>query len=1215
LSGLPISIRLLLSYLLVAVLPLAGLAALYLASFETSLRETVLANMATIADKKAEQIDSYLYERRSDARSLGQRNLIRDGVATVGQAFRAGGSNAPAYQAAAHRLRESLSHSYLTDDYYDLLLVDTAGNVVFSLVEAPGLGTNLRRDPYRDSQLAKGYALTMQTLQSHLTRFELYAPSGNRAVAFLSAPILENGVVIGVLALQLNMSKLESVTAASTGLGHTGETVLAQKNGDTVLFTAPLRHVDNAAYRYRLPLTKVGLSMQKALAGDRGQGIIRDYAGIECVEAWRYLPALGWGMVVKVDTQEALAPAARLRRITYLALTLFLVVSGIVAYFLGRGLSRPIQNLTRIADRVAAGDLSQRAAQAGSQELGRLAQAFNHMTGTLADARLNLETQIEARSQELRAVTTLQNAILDQAGALIVVLDREGRIRRFNRACEELTHYSFAEVEGRFVWDFLLPPRERERVHEEAFRTLVRNPRTLRSNYTNHWVTREGAKRLIEWSNSVLLDEHGEMEFMVSLGIDITEERMADEALRESEQLLKEAQRIAQIGSWELDLASGKLSWSDEIFRLFEIDKSGFEASYEAFLEAVYPEDRAQVHQAYTDSLETRIPYEITHRLLMPDGRTKWVSERCETHYGPQGKAIRSTGTVQDITARKQAEEALRLYANVFEHSGEAIVITDSDNRILAANPAFTRQTGFVLDEVRGKNPSVLASGQTPVETYQTMWSALAQSGYWQGELLGRRKDNTLYPKWMSVSVMRGPDGRTTNYIASFMDISERKQAEAQISQLAYHDALTGLLNRFSLKNQLEQVLAMAHREKRELAVAFLDMDRFKTINDTMGHAVGDGLLMEVARRLRDNVRHSDIIARLGGDEFVVVLTEVENATAAARVAEKILQALAQPYRIENHTLHSTASIGLAFYPDDGDDSETLMKSADTAMYHAKSLGRNNVQFFTAEMNEAALKRLMLDRDLRVAVETNQFVLHYQPQLDGKDGRAVGVEALVRWHHPREGLVLPEVFIPLAEETGLILPLGKWLLDEACRQLRAWRDEGVTGVTMAVNLSAHQLHSPLLLANVAHALEKNGLAGSDLELEITESVAMHDPDASISQLQALRDLGVGLSIDDFGTGYSSLSYLKLLPIDTLKLDQSFVRDIEGNSNDVAICAATIALAHSLGLAVTAEGVETEAQRCFLNAHHCDFMQGFLFSPPLPAESVPAFIRRRQAGLR
>jgi diguanylate cyclase (GGDEF)-like protein/PAS domain S-box-containing protein len=1211
-SALRISTRLWLSYLLVAVLPLAGLAAFYLASFKTSLHETVLQHMSIIADKKAEQIDSYMDERLSDARQLSHRNTVYDGIATLGQAFRAGGLNAPAYQAAAQQLSAYLEASDAARAFYDLLLIDSAGNVVFSVRRELDLGTNLKQGPYRDTQLARGFELAMQTRKIQLSRFALYAPSGNQPAAFLVAPVRRNGSLIGAIALQLDVHKLESVTADRTGLGRTGETVLAQKDGDTAYYTAPLRHIENAAYRYRAKLQRAAIPMQQALAGHQGQGMIRDYAGIECVAAWRYLPALGWGMVVKIDTEEALAPAAQLRRVTYIALALFLLLSGAVAYFLGRGLSRPIQSLTRVADRIAMGDLTQRAPGVGTNEVGRLAYAFNHMTDALADSHHNLEAQVEARSHELRALTTLQNAILENAGALVVVLDREGRIRRFNRACEELTQYSFEEVEGDFVWDHFLTPEERDSVREDAFNALARNPHSQRSTHTNHWVARDGTRRLIEWSNSVLLDEQGRMEFMICVGTDVTEKKQAEATLIESERRLNEAQRIAQVGSWELDLASGRLDWSDETFSLFEIDPAAFDASYQAFLGAIHPEDRERVSQAYANSLADRSPYEIVHRLRMPDGRIKWVNERCETHYDAQGTAIRSTGTIQDITVLKEAEEALRLYANVFEHSGEAILITDSDNRILAVNPAFTRLTGYEINEIRGESPNLLASGQTPAETYRAMWDTLEQAGFWQGEILDRRKDGTLYPKWMSISTVRDAEGKLSHYIASFTDITERKKAEAQISQLAYHDALTSLVNRFSLQRQLEQALAMARREQRALAVIFLDLDRFKTINDTMGHAMGDDLLVEVARRLLDNVRDSDIVARLGGDEFVVVLTEVEDAGAAAHVADKILQAVAKPYRIGEQDLRSTASLGLAFYPNDGEDGDTLMKNADTAMYHAKSLGRNNVQFFTAEMNLSAVKRLTLDRDLRVAVETRQFELLYQPQLDSRTGRIVGVEALIRWRHPQNGQVPPVEFIPLAEETGLILPLGEWVLDEACRQLRAWRDAGIVDVTMAVNLSAHQLRSPELLAHVAHALEKHGLAGGDLELEVTESVAMHDPATSISQLKALRDLGVRLSIDDFGTGYSSLSYLKLLPIHTLKLDKSFVRDIETDSNDVAICTATIALAHNLGLAVLAEGVENEAQRHFLASHHCDFMQGYLFSKPLPAAAAMAFIRERNA---
>ncbi len=1212
-KALSISKRLLLSYLLVTVLPLIGLAAFYLAWFEASLHESVLANMATIADKKAHQIEFYMTDRLAHAHLLSQRNLIRTSLVKLEQAYHTDGLDSDRYQAVTRPLRNDFGVSYEAGNFYDFLLMDTAGNVIFSLRRDADLGTNLRSGPYRDSQLAKGFNLALQNRQPRLSGFALYAPSENQPVAFVTTAVWNQDKIIGVLALRLDGHKLESVTADHTGLGRTGETVLAQRDGKEVFYTGPLRHAGNTAYRYRVPLEAAAPPMQQALAGANGNGFVRDYDGIDSVAAWRYLPALKWGMVVKIDSAEAMAPAARLRRITYFVLALFLFVSGAASYLMGRRLSRPIRNLTRVADNIAAGDLSQRAPQNGPDELAHLAQSFNHMAETVNNVHRTLETQVEARSYELHKLSMLQNAILDKAGALVVVLDREGRIRRFNRACEELSGYAFEDVEGRFAWDFLLPPEERDRVNREAFDALARSPQSLRNSYTNHWIARNGARRLIEWSNSILPDEQGEMEFMVSIGTDVTEKRLAETALKESELGLNEAQRIAQVGSWAFDVASGTLSWSDETYRLFEVDKATFVASYQAFMDAVHPDDRERVSQAYIDSLTNPAPYEIAHRIRMPDGRIKWVNERCEMHFDASGKAAHATGTVQDITQRRQAEEALRLYANVFEHSGEAILISDSHNRILAVNPAFTQLTDYDIDDIRDKNPQVLKATQSFDETHQAMMAALEQAGYWQGEVLDRRKDGSLFPKWVTVSAVRDPGGHISHYITSFTDITARKQAEAQISQLAYHDALTGLVNRFSLQGQLEQALAMAHREQRMLAVIFLDLDRFKTINDTLGHAVGDILLKDVAQRLRDNVRESDIVARLGGDEFVVVLTEVENATVAARLADKILQGLSRPYRIGKDALHSTPSIGLALYPDDGEDGETLMKNADTAMYHAKSLGRNNVQFFTAEMNQAAMKRLTLDHDLREAVENKAFELHYQPQFDSRSGRIVGFEALVRWCHPRMGLMPPAEFIPIAEETGLILPLGEWVLDEACRQLHAWHDAGIENITMAVNLSAHQLHSAVLLTHVSEALNRHGLKGADLELEITESVAMHDPDASISQLKALRKLGVRLSIDDFGTGYSSLSYLKLLPIHTLKLDRSFVRDIETDSNDFAICTATIALAHSLGLAVIAEGVETEAQRHLLASHHCDYMQGFLFSKPMPAALALSFIQERYAA--
>jgi len=558
-------------------------------------------------------------------------------------------------------------------------------------------------------------------------------------------------------------------------------------------------------------------------------------------------------------------------------------------------------------------------------------------------------------------------------------------------------------------------------------------------------------------------------------------------------------------------------------------------------------------------------------------------------------------GIYSDITARKQAENELRLYASIFSHSHEAQVICDPARHILAVNSAFTRLTGYTMEEVRGKNPGILSSGQNPPELYRAMWSELTQTDHWQGEIIDQRKDGSTYPKWLSISVVRDPHGNLTHYVGSFTDISERKKAASHIAYLAHHDTLTGLQNRYSLLNKLEQALATANRAGRMLAVMFIDLDRFKTINDTLGHACGDSLLQQVASRLCGSVGNSDIVARFGGDEFVVVLSDVEDAPATSRTAIKLLETLRTPYLIGSQELHSTPSIGIALFPADGDTPDVLMKNADAATHYAKREGRNNVQFFTAALNEFTTERLELERELRLTIDNGLLQLHYQPQVCARTGKIEGVEALVRWTHPTLGSISPVKFIPIAEESGLILPLGSWVLDAACKQAAIWKKDGIEDLTVAVNLSAHQLRQHDLVEQVQTVLCRYALDGCDLELEITESVAMADPQHAIEQLQALRNLGVHLSIDDFGTGYSSLAYLKILPIQTLKLDRAFVRDIETNTNDAAISTATVALAHSLGLQVVAEGVETEAQRSFLTTNGCDRLQGYLFSRPEPAE--------------
>jgi diguanylate cyclase (GGDEF)-like protein/PAS domain S-box-containing protein len=564
-------------------------------------------------------------------------------------------------------------------------------------------------------------------------------------------------------------------------------------------------------------------------------------------------------------------------------------------------------------------------------------------------------------------------------------------------------------------------------------------------------------------------------------------------------------------------------------------------------------------------------------------------------------------GTYTDVAERKRAEEELSLMAKVFTHSGEAIVITDATASIVKTNATFSRLTGYAEHEVLGKNPSILSAGITPRENYQTMWSSLAQQGVWSGELWDRRKSGEPYPKWLSIAAIHNKQGQVTHYLGSFSDISERKASEARLLHQAHHDALTQLPNRLSLLDRLAQVLSFSKRNKGQSVVMMIDLDRFKIINDTLGHHVGDQLLVEVAHRLTQSVRESDIVARLGGDEFVVVLSAVDSIADAEKIAHKIVLTVSAPYLIAGNELRTSPSIGVSVYPGNATEISDMIKYADVAMYAAKARGGQNYQFFTPEMSLAASSRMAIEADLRVALEQHQFVLHYQPQLDLRSGLLVGVEALVRWQHPVRGLIPPMEFIPIAEETGLISAIGDWVLMEACQQLKHWQDAGITHIRMSVNLSASQFLDPQLPDRIHALLAQTGVKASCLDLEVTESMSMTSPDDTIAMLRTLTGGGITLSIDDFGTGYSSLAYLKLFPVQVLKIDRSFVKDIETDPNDAEICDVIVLLAHKLGLEVIAEGVETEAQLKFLISIGCERIQGYLLSKPLPADQAQDFI--------
>ncbi|MCP5268754.1 MAG: EAL domain-containing protein [Zoogloeaceae bacterium] len=582
-------------------------------------------------------------------------------------------------------------------------------------------------------------------------------------------------------------------------------------------------------------------------------------------------------------------------------------------------------------------------------------------------------------------------------------------------------------------------------------------------------------------------------------------------------------------------------------------------------------------------------------------GELYWDAVRIVPLANTAGKITHYLSIQEDISQRKKDEETIRLWATVFENSGEAVVITDRDNRIVSVNQAFTDITGYAPGEVIGQNPAKFSSGRHDPDFFKEMWRRLNSYGHWQGEIWDRRKSGEVYPKWLGISAVRDGNDCVTHYVAIFSDISERKEAQERIEYLARHDPLTGLPNRMLLTDRAEQALASADRARSKLALLFLDLDRFKTINDSLGHAVGDALLMEVTARLQASVRETDTISRLGGDEFVVVVTDLHDDETVVHVARKILDVTQQPFEIAGHRFSISVSIGITMFPADGRDFDTLLKKADTAMYHAKDAGRSTYRFFTEQMNVNALERLLIQNRLQNAIDKTEFVLHYQPQIALGTGRIIGIESLVRWQNPELGLVPPDRFIPIAEENGTIIAIGDWVLYEACRQAKAWTEAGIGPLPMSVNISMLQLQQGDFVERVLAVLDKTGHDPSLLELEFTESVLIQDIDRVLEQVQRLKAAGISIAIDDFGTGYSSLSYLKRLDVDRLKIDRSFVRDIGTDPDDAAIVRAITQMARSLRLKVLAEGAETSEQTRFLLAEGCDEVQGFVYSRPLTAD--------------
>ena len=690
-------------------------------------------------------------------------------------------------------------------------------------------------------------------------------------------------------------------------------------------------------------------------------------------------------------------------------------------------------------------------------------------------------------------------------------------------------------------------------------------------------------------------------------------ERLRHAALERSETMLRLALDGSGSGMWDWDLARRRTSGSPGLWRLLRCSEQRPPQRLN-LLRRLHPEDRPRLHRAVLRAIATGKPFDESARLQCFDGSYCWFQARGQCHRDAQGRPVRFSGILTDLTDSRAADERQRLASTVVDNAVEGVIVADAQGHILSVNPAVTRVLGYSEGELLGRNPRILQSGRHDRAFYEAMWGAVRRTGRWQGEIWNRRKNGEVFPEHMSLSAVRDAEGEITHYVCMFSDISHEKAQRQRLEYLAHRDSLTGLPNRDWFVEQLGDAMTQSLNHGEQMALLILNVDRFKDVNDSFGHVVGDEVLRHIAQQVRLSLRPGDLMGRMAGDELAVLARNLRHREGAAAVARHLIDAAGKAWCTPDGIEVATGiSVGIAMFPEDARTPEQLLQGAHSAVYGAKASGRRAHAFFDDSMIQAARERLEIEARLRVALAQGHLALHYQPQLSATTGRIEGAEALVRWCDPEEGVISPARFIPIAETSGVVGPLGRWVMQEACRQAQAWRQAGLPEIRVAVNVSPRQFQIDDVAACAALALSVSGLPAHCLELELTESALAERPETTRQVLQRLRAQGVRIAVDDFGTGYSSLSHLKRFPIDVLKIDQGFIRDIPANTDDMAISATIIAMGHSLGLSVLAEGVETTAQLDFLRERGCDSYQGYLCSRPVPAQEFERLLRAQSAA--
>ncbi|MGQ7960281.1 EAL domain-containing protein [Pseudomonas sp. SP16.1] len=738
-----------------------------------------------------------------------------------------------------------------------------------------------------------------------------------------------------------------------------------------------------------------------------------------------------------------------------------------------------------------------------------------------------------------------------------------------------------------------------QRFHNQALIANLEHAKQ-RAEGLNEELAREVEQR--RRAERELRGAHGELEMRVAeRTLELDE---ATHALSKSQARLALALEASELGLWDWDLESDQVHHS-HLRELFGLEPEQVQVMLRDLTPRLHPDDLPALRRALVEHMKGRSEdYQIEYRVRHADGHWVWVEDRGRAvERDAAGRVRRMLGTRRDVSARRQQEAQQRLAAMVFEAASEGIFILDPNYRLLAVNRAFSAVTGYAREEVVGRPVISLLGGREMRRQYQQIRHELDGSGSWHGELIETRKSGELYPQWLQLNLVRDAAGRPSHIVGFFADLSARREAEERLRYLSHYDDLTGLANRSLFKERLHEASQRARQSGRSVALLQIDLDRFKLLNDSLGHEVADQLLRQMSRRLTQAVPEADCIARLSGDEFAIILDAYGSLSNLARVASRLLAKLRVPMDVGGHELVVSASLGISLLPDYAREIGALISQANMAVQHAKHLGGNTFQFFTDNLQACTLERLQMEVQLRKAIEEGQLEVFYQPKLNLADDQLNAAEALVRWRHPQQGLVPPGEFIGLAEETGLIAPIGEFVLRQACQQARQWQRQGLAEIRVSVNISVHQLRQGNLTSLVRQVLEETDLAPQYLELELTESQMLDNVESVIATFRQLRELGVKLAIDDFGTGYSSLSYLKRFPVHYVKIDQTFIRDLSPHGEDAAITRAIIAMAHSLELRVVAEGVETQEQMDFLKSQHCDEIQGYLISKPVEAAAL------------